>query len=114
MSDDVEYRIESARLEAERERQTREFMQSLTKNDEIVRPVYNPEAFVLREKFKGMAARGEMRRTQCKHPIERLQQFEDSDPTVARRGKLLNLWQCGLCEMPLWLRDPFGADVGDA
>ena len=114
MNDDLEKRLEEARKIGEREKQTREFLESLTKDDEIVRPIYNPEAFVMREKAIGAAGRGEIKRTDCRHPLEYLQQYVDDDPAVGRYGKALNLFECGVCHIPIWYVDPWGVPLADA
>lgn len=113
MSEEVERRIEEARQQTQRQRQTDEFLKSLTRNDELVRPIVNPEAFVMREKFRGSANRGELKRTGCRHPLERLQQYLDDDPLVARSGRPVNLFECGVCHLVLWLVDPWGDAVSD-
>lgn len=118
MNEEVERRIEEARVAAERQRQTKEFLESLTADDEIVKPIYNPEAFVMREKFIGAANRGELPRKACDHPLHYLQQYVDDDSARGGRpdliGKPVNLFICGVCETPLWLVDPWGAVVNDA
>lgn len=114
MNDETEKRIEAARAVAERESQTQEFLASLTKNDTLVKPVYNPEAYVMREKFRGQANRGELQRTDCRHPLAYIQQYIDDDPLVQRAGRPVNLFVCGVCEMPIWFCDPWGDPLGDS
>jgi len=110
---DAEARIEAAAQEAARQKQTQEFLQGLTKNDELVRPIYNPEAFVFREKYRGQASRGELKRTECRHPLQYVQQYIDDDPAIKREGRPVNLYECGVCHMPLWMVDPWGSPVPD-
>lgn len=112
-STEVDRRLEAAKTEAVRAEQTQDFLRSLTADTELVRPVYNPEAYVFREKARGAAERGEIQRTDCKHPFQYLQQFEDSDPSVMRKGNSVNLFECQICTMLLWLVDPFGKDKSD-
>lgn len=112
-SEEADKRFEIARQQAERQRQASEFLNSLTKNDELVKPIYNPEAYVMREKYMSAANRGELQRTKCTHPFVLLRQFVDDDPAVARNGKPINLFECGACHMPLWLVDPWGVPVTD-
>lgn len=118
MNEEAERRIEEARREAARQKQAQEFLESLTKDSELVKPIYNPEAYVMREKFTGAANRGELRRTNCNHPMQYLQQYVDDDSQRGGRpdltGKPVNLFICGVCELPLWLVDPWGAVVNDA
>jgi hypothetical protein len=116
MSDreEADRRIEAARQQAARQAQTREFLEGLTKDDELVKPVYNPEAFVFREKLRGQAERGELKRTGCRHPFDRLEQYVDDDPLNRRNGRSVNLFECGVCHLLLWLVDPWGEPVSDA
>lgn len=114
MSDEVERRLEAARQAAVRQKETQEFVDSLTKDTELLKPIYNPEAWVIRDKAKSAATRGELVRTDCRHPIAYLQQFVDEDPSRKRDGKAVNLFECGVCHMCLWLVDPWGEAVGDA
>lgn len=113
MSDDVEKRIEAARQEADRQKQTREFLDSLKPGDETVRHIHNPEAFVMREKARGQASRGELLRSGCTHPLAYIQQYVDDDPLVVRKGNPVNLFVCGVCGMLLWFADPWGNPVSD-
>jgi hypothetical protein len=113
MSDDAERRIEAAAAQAARQKEAREFLEGLTKNDEILRPVRNPEAYVMREKARGAASRGELPRNDCRHPFQYLQQYTDDDPAVQRRGRPVNLFACGVCGMLLWLVDPWGESKAD-
>lgn len=118
MNEEVERRIEEAAAEQRRQKQTQEFLDSLTKDTELIRPVYNPDAFVWREKYKGAANRGELQRTDCDHPLVYIQQYVDDDSARGGRpdiiGKPVNLFECGVCHMKLWLVDPWGAVVNDA
>jgi len=111
--DEVEKKIEAARIESERQKQTKEFLESLKKGDDLVKPIYNPEAFVMREKAKGAAARGEIKKNNCRHPDAYLQQYLDTDPSTQRRGLPTNLYVCGVCNMLLWLVDPWGTPKPD-
>jgi len=112
--DEVERRIEAARQQADRQKQTREFLDDLKPGDTLVKPITNPEAFVLREKARGMADRGEIPRTACRHPLSRIQQYIDDDPVVLRKGNPVNLYECGVCHILLWMVDPWGNPVGDS
>lgn len=112
MNEEAERRIAEARARAERERQTAEFLASITDKDSLLKPIYNPEAFVMREKYRGAANRGDMPRTECTHPFQHINQFLDDDPAVAR-NKPVNLFECGVCHMPLWLVDPWGNPISD-
>lgn len=118
MNEEAERRIEEARKDAARQKQAREFLESLTADTEMVKPVYNPEAYVMREKFTGAANRGELPRKNCHHPMQYLQQYVDDVSERGGRpdltGKPVNLFICGVCEMPLWLVDPWGEVVNDA
>lgn len=111
--DEVEKRILAAREEADRQKQTKEFLEGLTKNDELLKPIYNPEAFIMRDKYRGAANRGELQRTNCNHPLSMLQQYEDTDPLVIRKGNPLNLFECGQCHLVIWLVDPWGTPISD-
>lgn len=111
---DAESRIEAAARQAARQKETKEFLESLTKNDELVKPIRNPEAWALREKARGAASRGELARTDCPHPFQYLQQYMDDDPAVLRRGNPVNLFACGVCGVLLWLVDPWGEAKVDA
>lgn len=113
MDDETERRIEAARAEQQRQKETKEFLDSLTKNDELVRPIYNPEAWALRDKARAAASRGELPKVDCRHPFSYLQQYEDDDPSVKRKGLPVNLFMCGVCGMPLWLVDPHGEVKAD-
>lgn len=113
MSDDVERRLAEAAEEAERQKQTKEFLEGLTKNDEILRPIYNPEAWVMRDKAKGAALRGELPRSECKHSLQYMHQYHDEDPSVARKGNPVNLYACDLCGALLWFVDAWGTPVAD-
>lgn len=113
MSEDAEKRIEAARQEAQRQKETKEFLDGLKPGDSLVRPIYNPEAWVIRDKSQSAAARGEMPRKDCRHPFSNLQQYEDDDPSVKRRGLPVNLFMCGMCGTPLWLVDPWGQVKSD-
>lgn len=113
MSDETDRRIEAARAEQRRQKETKEFLDSLTSKDSLVRPIYNPEAWAIRNKARGQANRGEITKTDCRHPFAYLQQYEDDDPSVKRKGLPVNLFLCGICGMPLWLVDPFGNEKSD-
>lgn len=114
MSDEADKRIEAARQEAQRQKETKEFLDSLTKNDSTLKPVYNPEAWVMRDKAQAAASRGEMVPNNCRHPFAYLQQYQDDDPGVKRKGLDVNLFECGVCHMVLWLVDPWGKVKPDA
>ena len=113
MSEESDRRIEQAAADARRTSETKEFLEGLTKDTELVKPIYNPEAFVMREKLRGQARRGELKPTNCQHPFQYLQQYTDDDPAVQRRGLPVNLFECGVCHMLFWLVDPFGNTVPD-
>lgn len=89
-------------------------MAGLTANDELVRPVYNPEAWVMRDKLKSAAASGKLPKTECTHPLDLLRQYVDDDPSMKREGRLVNLFECGVCQMLVWFTDPWGVAVSDA
>lgn len=114
MNEETERRIEEAAAEQRRAKQTREFLEGLTSNDQLLKPIYNPEAFIMRDKFVGAARRGDLPRKGCTHPLVYLQQYIDDDPAVKRDGKPVNLFVCGVCETPLWLVDPWGDVVSDS
>lgn len=114
MNEEAERRIEEAAAEQRRAKQAKEFMESLTANDTLIKPIYNPEAFVFREKLRGAATRGDLKRTACRHPLAYLQQYIDDDPAVTRDGKPVNLFECGVCHTALWLVDPWGDPIGDS
>lgn len=97
----------------DRTKETAEFLQSLKSGDTLVKPVYNPEAWVLRDKYRAAADRGDLKKTECRHPIVAIQQYQDHDPTVKRRDKDLNLFMCSMCGMHLWLVDPWGTPISD-
>lgn len=113
VSEETDRRIEVARAKGERVKQTQEFMESLTKNDSLVKPIYNPEAYIFREKLRGAANRGELPKTECRHPFQSMKQFVDEDPAVARNGRPVNLFECGVCHMTMWIVDPWGTPVSD-
>ena len=108
MNEDAERRIEEARKAAQRQKETDEFLQSLTKNDELVKPIYNPEAWALRNQAQGAANRGEYPKKDCKHPFAYLEQYVDTDPSVKRKELPTNLFECTVCHSLLWLVDPYG------
>lgn len=112
--DDAQKRIEAAAQEGKREKETAEFLRGLTSNDEILRPIYNPEAWVMRDKLKAAATRGELKKTGCRHPLADLRQFVDDDPSAKREGRPANLFECGQCHMIVWFVDPWGDPLGDA
>lgn len=95
-------------------KETEEFVQSLKPGDEIVKPIYNPEAFVLRDQLRSAANRGSLPRTACRHPLANIVQMQDQDPSVKRRGNDVNLFICGVCDMHLWLTDPWGTPISDS
>ena len=111
--EDAEQRIEAARVDAVRQQEAKEFMEGLTRNDDLIRPIYNPEAYHFRGKYRGAAERGELKQTACQHPLHYIQAYVDEDPGQQRRGKMVNLFECGVCHMPLWLVDPWGKAVSD-
>lgn len=112
--DEVDRRIEEARQKAERTKETNEFLQSLKPGDEVLKPVYNPEAWIMRDKLKAAALRGELVKTDCRHPDAYLQQYLDTDPSTMRRELPTNLYECGICHMILWMVDPWGVPKSDA
>ena len=114
MNEDVERRIEEARQASARQKETEEFLRGLTSNDQLLKPIYNPEAWVMREKARGAANRGELRKSECRHPLEYIQQYIDDDPSVKRDGRPVNLFACGVCGCLLWFVDPWGEAVPDA
>lgn len=113
MSEEADRRIEEARRQARRQKETAEFLESLKPGDELLRRVVNPEAWALRNKAQGAANRGEYPRKNCQHPFALLQQYQDDDPSVKRRGLPVNLFECGQCGTLLWLVDPYGEVKGD-
>jgi len=114
VSEEADKRIEAARVDAQRAKETEEFLKGLKKGDSTVKAIHNPEAWVMRDKAKGAAARGEMsRQMDCPHPIEYMQQYFDDDPGVKRSGKDLNLFVCAQCGCLLWIVDPFGKVAAD-
>lgn len=113
-NDEVERRIEEARQQAARQKETEEFLKGLTSDDELLRPIYNPEAWVMRDKAKAAASRGEIKQPGCRHPLRYIQQYVDDDPSVQRRGNEVNLFACGVCGCLLWFVDPWGSAVSDA
>lgn len=94
------------------QKQTQEFLNSL-KGEDTIKPIYNPEAFVLRSKAKAAAERGEIQKSGCPHPISQIEQYMDDDPLRKREGKMVNLFECGACHMLFWLVDPWGDPVSD-
>lgn len=112
-SEEQDRRFEAAAASAKHAKETADFLSSLTKNDTLVKPIYNPEAWVIRSKYRGAAERADLERTQCRHPLHLLQQFIDEEPSRPRDGNPVNLFVCGVCEMPLWLVDPWGEAVSD-
>ena len=96
-----------------RRKETEEFLRGLKPGDELLRPIYNPEAFVMRDKARAAANRGEIKKTDCRHPDAYLQQYLDTDPGRERSGKPLNLYECGICHSLLWLVDAFGVAKAD-
>lgn len=113
MSDEADRRIEIAAAKVERAKQQQEFIEGLTKNDTLIRPIYNPEAYVFREKMTGAAERGELKRSSCRHPFQDMKQYIDEDPAIARNGRPVNLFECGVCHMIMWIVDPWGVAVSD-
>jgi hypothetical protein len=105
VSDDQRDKLEA---EVRRREETKDFLQSLTRNDELLKPIYNPEAWIIRDKLRGAASRNELPRKTCRHPFAYLQQYEDSDPSVIRKGLPLNLFECKVCGTQLWLVDGYG------
>lgn len=99
--------------DADRHKANREFLNSLTKNDTLLKPIYNPEAFIMREKVRGAASRGELPKTGCRHPLAQIMQFVDDDPTVKRNSLPVNLFECGICHTLLWFVDPYGEPISD-
>jgi len=108
-----EKKLEEERQRKIREEEAAEFLRSLSPNDDLVKPIYNPEAYVVRDKARAAASRGDMPRTQCTHPLWQIKQFVDYDPAVNRKDRPLNLFECQVCHTPLWLVDPWGKMVGD-
>lgn len=111
--DETERRIAAAAAQAERQKQTSEFLQDIKSGSELLRPIRNPEAFIMREKYRGAANRNDLIPTNCSHPVSRLGQFIDDDPLRKRDGHYINLFECGICHMPIWFVDPWGEPIGD-
>jgi hypothetical protein len=111
--EESERRIEAARQDAVRQQEAKEFLDSLKPGDETLKPIYNPEAYHFRSKYRGAAERGELQNTGCRHPIPNIKGYVDEDPARKRDGKLVNLFECSICHMPLWLVDPWGKAVSD-
>ncbi len=114
MDEDVEKRLEAAKANAERQAEAAEFLQSLKPGDTIAKPVIDPQAYHFRSKLRGAAERGELTRTDCQHPFEYLQQYIDEDPKTTRYRRPVNLFECGVCHLKLWLVDPWGKPKADA
>lgn len=108
-----EQKIEEARLQKVREEEAAEFLRSIGPNADLLKPIYNPEAYVMRDKARAAASRGEMHQTTCRHPLWRVKQFVDYDPAVNRKDRPLNLFECEDCHTLMWLVDPWGKMVGD-
>jgi len=97
-----------------RQRANRDFLNSLTQADgELLRPIYNPEAFIMREKIRGAASRGEIPDTGCRHPLALIRQYVDDDPAVKRNSRPVNLFECGQCHMLIWFVTPDGEPISD-
>lgn len=112
MSDEIKRQVEAARQEEKIRKDTTEFFTSLGPNDEMIKPIYSPEAFIFRSKAKTAAAAGEVVKPNCTHPLAYIHQYFDEEKTLGR-NKPVNLFECGRCHCILWLRDPWGDDVGD-
>lgn len=112
-NDEVERRIEEAAQKAAREKETAEFVAGLTKNDETLKPIYNPEAWVMRDKARSQALNGKVQKTGCRHPLALLKQYVDEDPSLKRHGNPVNLFECGVCHTPIWFVDPWGEALSD-
>lgn len=112
-NEEADRRIEAARANAQREKETADFLKSLKPGDSLVKPIYNPEAWVKRDQAKSAAIRGDLQRTNCNHPMAYLTQYVDDDPAANRYGTPLNLFECGVCHTLIWLCDPWGVAVTD-
>lgn len=114
MSEEADKRIEKAAADAQRAKDADEFLKGLTKNDTLLKNIQNPEAYVMREKMRGAANRGELQRTECTHPLDQIWQYSDDDPLLTRNKKPVNLFECGVCHMMLWFADPWGNPISDS
>lgn len=83
------------------------------KNTDFVKNITNPRAWIMRDKARAAAGRGEYPRKGCPHPVEMMEQYIDDDSGVDRRQRPLNLFECGLCHSLLWLVDPYGQEAQD-
>jgi hypothetical protein len=83
------------------------------KGTEFVKPITNPQAWIMRDKARAAAARGEYPNNGCPHPVALMNQYVDDDLTVGRKGEELNVFECGLCHSILWLVDPYGNEAQD-
>lgn len=111
--EDADRRLEAARQATTRQVETADFLKSLTKNDDLVKPIYNPEAWIARDQARSAATRGDIQPSGCTHPMAHLKQFVDDDPAVGRYGTPLNLFSCGACHTLIWFTDPWGTALSD-
>ncbi len=89
------------------------FLAGLTKDDQVLRHIPNPEAHLLREKAYLAAQAREYPRKGCPHPISAIEQYLDDDPSAHRESRPTNLFECSICHSLLWLVSPYGEAASD-
>ncbi|MEM3008392.1 MAG: hypothetical protein QXU32_02350 [Nitrososphaerales archaeon] len=105
--------VEDPKIKIQRAEMIQDFLNSIKDPDDIIRPIYNPEAFILRNKAEHAARTGKIKRPDCSHPLQYLKQYVDEDPSVHRRNVPVNLFECGVCHSLLWFVDAWGRPASD-
>lgn len=72
----------------------------------------DPEIFRLRESARAKA--GEIKKTNCPHPVSAIDWIIDDDGAVGRYGRPTNLFMCSACGGFLRLVDFNGKEASDA
>jgi hypothetical protein len=95
----------------QRRQEIREIIES---KEPLLKPMFNIEAEIIRNKALAAAKRGEYPRSGCPHPVQAVEQFIDEDPSTRRNGRPTNLFECTICHSLLWLINPYGEAASDA
>ena len=80
---------------------------------QFIRQITQPSGATDRRRIIAQAQRGTYPKTDCPHPVNRIDGVEDYGPG-ARVGRPLNVFVCNACGSHLFLFDPYGRPAADA
>lgn len=80
---------------------------------DILKHINNPDPEIVRLREFSRGRAGEVRNTNCRHPMSAIDWVVDDDSSVGRNGRPTNLFVCGACNGMLRLVDFNGKEAVD-